>query len=179
MNPIPESRIDLNPSRWDPWRPFGGRVGLVALLCSPAVVAAVITQSTLLALTALTFMGVAVCLAIRGRHGAFATASHIHFRRGLLGLSSESLPIGGVDQVFVDPLLSLVPGLGTLTVQYGPRYLTFEAVRHAEETRNRLLALRDQARGTGRSGQPGLGGMTSQNKQMRRTGAAQATGARR
>jgi hypothetical protein len=138
--------VSLSPSGLNYWRPFYmGNAWLAGAIPTPLVLLGVILHSTWLFAGGCILIGVAELLAIRGQRDAFFTTTRIHRRRGLLGLSTEDVPIRTVDQVLVD-LVKLLPGMGHLTVQAGPRYLHFECVPYAEAKARRILALAHAAR---------------------------------
>jgi hypothetical protein len=139
-------RVSLSPSGLNYLRPFYmGRAWLAAGIPLPLILLGAILQSSWLLAGGVILSGVAQLLAIRGQRDAFFTVTRIHCGRGLLGLSSEDVPIRSVDQVLVDPM-KLLPGMGHLTVQAGQRYLRFECVPNAEGKARRILALAQAAR---------------------------------
>jgi hypothetical protein len=146
MTDHPESeRVSLKPSGLNYWRPFYmGKAWLAGAIPAPVVLLGAILHSPWLFAGGCVLIGVAELLAIRGQRDAFFTATRIHRRRGLLGLSAEDVPIRTVDQVLVD-LVKLLPGMGHLTVQVGPRYLHFECVPDAQSKARRILALAQAA----------------------------------
>ncbi len=139
-------RVPLAPSGWNYLRPFyAGRAWLAGCLPLPLVLLGALLQSSWLMVGGIVASGVAQLLAIRGQRDAFFTRSRIHRRRGLLGLTTESVSMHAVDQVLVDPVAWL-PGMGHLTVQAGPNYMRCECVPNAEVRARRILELARAAR---------------------------------
>jgi hypothetical protein len=139
-------RIPLSPSALNYWRPFYmGKAWLAGGILVPLILLGAILHSAWLMAGGVVLSGVAQLLAIRGQRDAFFTLTRIHCRPGLLGISSEDLPIRAVDQVLVDPV-KLLPNMGHLTIQAGHRYLRFECVPDAEAKAGRMLALAQAAR---------------------------------
>lgn len=144
--PVDGERVPLTPSGWNYWRPFyTGHAWLAGCLPLPIVLLGAILQSAWLMLGGIVLSGVAQLLAIRGQRDAFFTRTRIHRRRGLLGLTTEDVPIHAVDQVLVDPIKWL-PDMGHLMVQAGAKYMQFECVPQAEARARRILQLAQAAR---------------------------------
>ncbi len=139
-------RVSLSPSGLNYWRPFYlGKVQLAGAITIPLAVFGAFLQSTWIVLVGALLVGVAELLAIRGERDAFFTASRIHRRPGLLGLSAEDSPIRTVDQVLVDRV-RLFTSIGDLIVKAGQRYVRFDGVPNADAKASRILSLAQAAR---------------------------------
>lgn len=139
-------RVSLGPSGWNYWRPFYmGKAWQAGCLPVPLVLVAVIVHSDWLLLSAFVLSGIAQLLAIRGQRDAFFTPTRVHCCRGLFGLAVEDVPIHQIHQVLVDPV-TVLPEMGSITIQSGAKYLQFECVPDAEAKARRILALAEAAR---------------------------------
>ncbi len=139
-------RVSLAPSSWNYWRPFyTGHAWRAGCLLLPVILVGALVQSEWIMGAGIVFSGVAWLLAMRSQRNAFFTPTRIHWRRGLLGLTAQDVPIHAVDQVLVDPV-RWVPGAGHLTVQAGSTYMQFECVPEAEARARTILELAQAAR---------------------------------
>ena len=141
-----DERVSLGPSGWNYWRPFyTGHAWRAGCLLFPMVLVGALLQSQWVMGAGIVLSGVAWLLAMRGQRDAFFTPTRIHWRRGVLGLTAQDVPIDAVDQVLVDPIKWL-PDAGHLTVQAGSTYMQFECVPEAEARARSILELAQAAR---------------------------------
>ena len=140
------SRVALSPSSWSYMAPFYmGRVRRAGWLGVPAIIVGAFTGTEWLLFMGVIASGVAMLLAIRNQRDAYATPSVIHCRSGFLGYRVEDIPVGELDEIFVDAV-PFLPGIGTLTLKCGPRYFTLEGVPRAVSKQAALIHFRDAAR---------------------------------
>jgi hypothetical protein len=139
-----DERISLATSSWNHARPMNlDRVDLLGYAIWPVLVVAALIDRALVAVCLVVYLVASLFVFMNQRQGFF-TRTHVHAPRGWFQLRTEAIPIEQVDDVVVEPV-SLLPGMGTINVRYGRRYLEFPCVPDCESKATRLRLWAEEA----------------------------------
>jgi len=137
-------RVSLGTSGWNEWRPIHlSRVDLLGYAMWPFVVVIMILRPELYPFSAVLVLALSLVV-IRNQQKPFFNSTHVHARRGWLGLERVAVPLALVDDVVVEPVRAF-PGMGTINIRYGLNYLEFQCVPEADEKAELLRKAVEQA----------------------------------
>ena len=151
-------RVPLSTTLWNYFRPvYPIKQVRIGCLLVPILLILIFVGGSDYMFPAILVTLVVQILVIWSQRGAFVTHAAIHFRGGLLGLHSTTIPLEQVDDVAVDPVPlfgAALGDLGDITVRAGRRYLSFECISNSRAVARELLLRRDRARRRERDTRP-------------------------